>query len=656
MTGQAALRLITPTPAPPGTDPMELLSTALRDEFAVELYAPDPDDPVLGGRCGVPECRGRRLTRGLCPPHYERWIRQRRPDWRWFCGATPPRPRTALRRSEMFDLRPFGPRLRAELGYVLQCRHDERGATLSPAALAQLVALLEGSGAVSLLDWSLPDWLTLASTWRHRTRRDMVCALLRYAHPRVSDLLSGADAETEYAYDVWRASAVGVAEPQGRLTLRFDSICQDWLRQMIKRWVRLRLAAGRSWNTVRGDVKALNWFSAFLADRYDTVTGPAGLTRAVLEHYLSWLATTSLGIISRQAYLGVLRTFLDEIRRHGWWPQLPRTAALFSDDLPRPPARQPRFIPEYVMAQLESDTNLAHIPDIATRHLIILLIETGLRAGDACRLRFDPLIDDSVGWPCLQFDNSKVAAEQLVPLSPKAADVIRAQQQHVLSCWPGGSRWLFPRQHANPDATKPWCYSTLQQRLKTWQQTIDLRDEAGTPVRVTAHRFRHTLGTRMINSGVPQHIVQKLLGHASPAMTAVYASLHDSTLRAAFDDYQRNRVNIAGEILGYDPTAATSDAEWVKHSLARVRDSLPNGYCGRPPQQDCPHPNACLTCPDFQTTPVFLPIHRRQRDNTLELIDIAEQHGQHRLADNHRKVLTSLDQIIPALETLDEDE
>jgi hypothetical protein len=24
------------------------------------------------------------------------------------------------------------------------------------------------------------------------------------------------------------------------------------------------------------------------------------------------------------------------------------------------------------------------------------------------------------------------------------------------------------------------------------------------------------------------------------------------------------------------------------------RDTLPNGYCGRPPQQDCPHPNACL--------------------------------------------------------------
>jgi hypothetical protein len=94
------------------------------------------------------------------------------------------------------------------------------------------------------------------------------------------------------------------------------------------------------------------------------------------------------------------------------------------------------------------------------------------------------------------------------------------------------------------------------------------------------------------NSGVPQHVVQKLLGHASPHMTAHYARVHDTTIREAFDNYQRQRVNIAGQPLGYDPDAPTAAAEWVKHNLSRIRDSLPNGYCGRPPQQDCPHPNA----------------------------------------------------------------
>ena len=31
-------------------------------------------------------------------------------------------------------------------------------------------------------------------------------------------------------------------------------------------------------------------------------------------------------------------------------------------------------------------------------------------------------------------------------------------------------------------------------------------------------------------------------------------------------------------------------------NLARAKQTLPNGYCGLPLQQTCPHPNACLTC------------------------------------------------------------
>jgi hypothetical protein len=43
------------------------------------------------------------------------------------------------------------------------------------------------------------------------------------------------------------------------------------------------------------------------------------------------------------------------------------------------------------------------------------------------------------------------------------------------------------------------------------------------------------------------------------------------------------RVNVTGHPVPYDPDALTADAEWAEHNLSRVRDSLPNGYCGRPP-------------------------------------------------------------------------
>src|SRR2546430_1326652 len=163
---------------------------------------------------------------------------------------------------------------------------------------------------------------------------------------------------------------------------------------------------------------------------------------------------------------------------------------------------------------------------------------------------------------------------QVTPLSDKAAAAIRARQEHVLRHWPAGSPWLFPGITGNDDGAKAYSHRTFAQQLARWQRVIDLRDQAGQPVTVTGRQFRHTLGTRLINSGVPQHVVQKLLGHASPHMTAHYARVHDATIREAFDRYQAQRVNIAGQRIGYDPGSPAASAEWVKHNLNRVRDSL----------------------------------------------------------------------------------
>jgi hypothetical protein len=262
------------------------------------------------------------------------------------------------------------------------------------------------------------------------------------------------------------------------------------------------------------------------------------------------------------------------------------------------------------------------------------------------------LVDDSVGWPCLRFHARKVDADQLVPLSGRAAVAIRDQQAVVRADWSVSTPWLFPDHRRRPGGPRPFGYDCLNRRLQAWQARIGLHDESGNAVQVSCHQFRHTLGTRLINAGVPQHIVQRVLGHASPGMTAVYAQLHDSTIRAKFDRSQQLRVDIAGEVLAFDPNSPTAAAEWIKLNLSRVQASLPNGYCGRPPQQDCPHPNACLTCPDFQTTVEFLEVHRTQATHNRRLIAQAEANGQFRLLENHKRVQASLEAIIPTLEAL----
>jgi ferredoxin len=110
------------------------------------------------------------------------------------------------------------------------------------------------------------------------------------------------------------------------------------------------------------------------------------------------------------------------------------------------------------------------------------------------------------------------------------------------------------------------------------------------------------------------------------------------------------KVNIKGEQVSIDPAGPLSEATWAKQRLGRATQALPNGYCGLPIQKTCPHANSCLTCPMFISTAEFLPQHRQQRQQLLQIVTAAEARGQQRLAEMNRQVLNNLDHIISALE------
>jgi len=458
---------------------------------------------------------------------------------------------------------------------------------------------------------------------------------------------AGDSLELQYAGEVWRASALGISAARGRGTVSFTGVTQPWLRETVKAWARQRLAIGCAFNTIKTAALAFSRFSAFLTDCQPGVRSPQQLDRTVVERYLAWLAPQPLAESTKALSRLFLRVLLEENRRYAWLPQIPPSTVLYADEIRSPRGSLPRFIPEFLMTQLECETNLAQLPT-SHRHLLVLLVETGLRSEEGCSLPFNPVVTDSAGWPCLRFHSRKMRAERLLPLSPPAAEAISAQQRHV-SQTATSPVWLFP---SRSDPDQPLPYDTFRRAFAVCQDQIGLHDEAGQPTRVTLHQLRHTLGTRLINAEVPQHVIQRVLGHTSPAMTAVYAHMHDTTIRTEFERYCLTRVDVEGKLLGFNPEAITADAEWVKHRLSRSAETLPNGYCGRPPQQACPHPNACLTCPDFQTTIEFLPVHQQQAQLTRDHLRAAEMDGRERVATNHRKVLVNLDKIIASLEGL----
>ena len=239
--------------------------------------------------------------------------------------------------------------------------------------------------------------------------------------------------------------------------------------------------------------------------------------------------------------------------------------------------------------------------------------------------------------------------EALVPIDEEVEAGIAGQQQRILDRWPGGSPWLFPAPRMNPDGLRPLSTHSYRGQLTLWLQRCDVRDEYGRAVHLTPHQWRHTFGTRLINRDVPQEVVRVLLDHSSGEMTAHYARLHDTTVRRHWE--QARKVDIKGEEVSIDPAGPLAEAGWAKQRLGRATQALPNGYCGLPIQKTCPHANSCLTCPMFITTGEFLPQHRQQRQELLQIVSAAEARGQQCLAEMNRQVLNNLEHVIRALES-----
>ena len=156
---------------------------------------------------------------------------------------------------------------------------------------------------------------------------------------------------------------------------------------------------------------------------------------------------------TRALTLTMLAGFSDACIAMAGFPARPG-AVIYVEELPFHHDQLPGFIPEFVMAQLESDADLDQIPHATTRNLVVVLIETGLRGGDACTSAVQPGPRRQRRWPCLRFEAAKVRAEQLIPLSAKAAAAIRAQQDHVRQRCPAAP-WPFPGIARNNDGASP---------------------------------------------------------------------------------------------------------------------------------------------------------------------------------------------------------
>ena len=452
--------------------------------------------------------------------------------------------------------------------------------------------------------------------------------------------------EKLWAKDVWGQTEL----PHGDLAsmyrgeefIRFERIAQPWLKEAAKRWARMRLLSDTSPRTMSAYLVGVRHFSEWLAEHAPGVSMPAALSRAVLEDYMLWVRHESpWKPATRNQRLLAVRLLLEEQREDGL-AGLPAGAVIHGAELPRVDPGLPKTLPGEVFAQWIDPANLALLDERDRTIVLVLALMRGcLELG-------------SDGHPYLRYFNVKASREAMLPIPPLLAEQVQRQQAFLAERFPD-TEWLFPsRLHRG---TKRGAFhidpGTINLVVERYVRRAEIRTAEGKlALDIYPHLFRHNVGTSMVNDNIPLTVIQEVLDHGSIEMTARYARLRDETIKQAVKRWHE-RVNIRGERIALPVDGPLEQAAWMKERIARAKQALPNGYCGLPLVQSCPHPNACLNCESFLTDGSFRPVHQQQQAETRRLLEKARKNNNVRLIEVLERDEQSLNRILEGLDQIE---
>lgn len=183
--------------------------------------------------------------------------------------------------------------------------------------------------------------------------------------------------------------------------------------------------------------------------------------------------------------------------------------------LARPP--KGRTLPT-VFSRQEVATLLHSVRQPLYRVIFWTLYSCGLRASEAATLKVSDV--DSAR---LQLRvHGKGAKDRCVPLPQKTLEMLREFWKTHHS-----QPWLFPARSAPDQPPAPIQRSNLQ---AAFQSALA---QSGIKKKAHLHTLRHSYATHLLEAGVSLRVIQLLLGHKSPATTAIYTHLTPETEQAA---------------------------------------------------------------------------------------------------------------------------
>jgi len=297
----------------------------------------------------------------------------------------------------------------------------------------------------------------------------------------------------------------------------------DWLTEPLKTYIaykQRRWKPSQVHNRTCEQLRTLRRVWRWLL-RKEAVSSIAELQRTHVQRFVEARLAGEISPVTVNNELTALWALLNYLEEHG----VSVRPSVFRVKRPKRGDSLPRFLSESEYEQLErmllQSTQGRERDDLLDRTWFYLLSEAGLRVCEVCDLR---LGDIDLTAQRLVVRQGKKNRDRSVPLSSTLLAALtaylpvrgEAQTDHVLIC----------RQQAVKEGL-------IRYRLRRYGQQAQ--------VKVSPHRLRHTLATRLLNEGMPITSLQRLLGHEKLETTLIYARVHNETVRR---DYERAQARL----------------------------------------------------------------------------------------------------------------
>lgn len=490
-------------------------------------------------------------------------------------------------------------------------------------------------------EYSSASMITKEMKMKRYTYENGALTNLKRMHAVVNDYFnpSGSVKVLEYDKEKWdiRNLPFKVEFPPARprYSISFLKIRQNAIKNYSKKYIYIRLKS-KTYNTCVDDLKGINEFSEFLNENYPSVQHLSDLNRDILVDYISYIRTLpKLGITSKRARLGTLRTFL-ETCRFNEWDNIPPDLLMYDDDMKFKVKTLPNYYTDDEIRLINK--HIAELPK-QIAWMLFVIESVGMRVSELCSLKKDSLIKNSAGTYTLKYKQHKSNTFNTVPIVNEVAEVLKeaifyAEEEHGKNV-----RYIFARTEKRYITA-----DSFLEHINKLSYRNGLIGNGGKPLRLKSHGFRGTVATKYANLGLSQEVIRMMLGQKTMGSLKHYVEVHNGTVLEAMKDIIDIRNSMIENI-----GANTNFMQQPKSQNCGT--PLPNGVCNKPLNSEpCNHANACYTCRMFNASSDYLAVYKHQLFEAERNISMAKMNKWERIEQINTELFDSLSKIINSLQ------